>query len=227
MNTYIFFDLDGTIIQSEFGIIEAAEYALGKMGIEVKDKASMKRMIGPPLYVSFRDLWGMDDEKAQEAVRLYREYYGSIGMYKSPMYKGVEQVLKELRDKGAVLAVVTGKPTDLSESILEHLHIRDMFEAVVGPSRSSKDPRKADLIRQAIDILGITKDEYRNTIMVGDRCFDIEGAKEVGIASVGVTFGYGSREELENAGADLIISEAEELIGVVTNIAAVINIHEK
>lgn len=212
MSAYVFFDLDGTVIQSEFGIFESARYALSELGFDSREDAYMRRMIGPPLYVSFRDFFGMDDETAKEAVRLYREHYGSIGMYKSPLYDGIEEVLRELKEKGISLAVVTGKPTDLSVKILEHLQINDMFETVVGPDRKSKDPRKVDLIRQAIDELKISKDEYVDTIMVGDRCFDIEGAKEAGIASMGVLYGYGSREELEKAGADIIVESPGEIL---------------
>ena len=211
MHKYIFFDLDGTLIQSEFGIFESARYALEKLGVESKDDDFMRKMIGPPLYVSFHDLYGMDDETSLEAVRLYREHYGKIGLYKSPLYEGIEEVLRNLKKNGALLAVVTGKPADLSVRILEHFKIYDLFETVVGPDRKSKDPKKVDLINHAIKALNINPEDHMNTVMVGDRCFDIEGAKEAGIRSAGVLYGYGSREELEKSGADIIIPTPQDI----------------
>ncbi len=211
MKKYVFFDLDGTLIQSEYGIFESARYALRKLNIEEPDDSTLRRMIGPPLYVSFRDLFGMDDNMAFEAVRLYREYYEETGLYKSPMYDGVMETLSELKKSGASLAVVTGKPEDISIRILKYLKIFDMFATVTGPDKKSTDPKKVDLILRAINALHIEKSDYESVIMVGDRHFDIEGAKEAGIASIGVLYGYGSREELLAAGADRIVNNVKEL----------------
>ena len=215
MKKYVFFDLDGTLIQSEFGIFESARYALQKLNIEESDDSTLRLMIGPPLYVSFRDLFGMDDNMAIEAVRLYREYYEETGLYKSPLYDGVMEALTELKNSGAVLAVVTGKPEDISIRILKYLKIFDMFDTVSGPDKKSTDPKKVDLILRAINALHIEKSDYENVIMVGDRHFDIEGAKEAGIASIGVLYGYGSREELVTAGADMIVNNVKELVEVI------------
>ncbi len=215
MKKYVFFDLDGTLIQSEFGIFESARYALRKLNIEEPDDSTLRNMIGPPLYVSFRDLFGMDDNMASEAVRLYREYYEETGLYKSPMYDGVMETLSELKKSGASLAVVTGKPEDISIRILKYLKIFDMFATVTGPDKKSTDPKKVDLILSAINDLQIETFEYKNVIMVGDRRFDIEGAKEAGIASIGVLYGYGSREELVSAGADRIVNNVRELAEVI------------
>lgn len=215
MKKYVFLDLDGTLIQSEFGIFESARYALRKLNIEEPDDSILRCMIGPPLYVSFCDLFGMDDNMAFEAVRLYREYYEETGLYKSPMYDGAMEALTELKNSGAVLAVVTGKPEDISIRILKYLKIFDMFDTVAGPDKKSTDPKKVDLILRAINDLHIRKSDYENVIMVGDRRFDIEGAKEAGIASIGVLYGYGSKEELLAAGADRIVNNVWELAYVV------------
>ena len=215
MRKYVFFDLDGTLIQSEFGIFESARYALRKLNIKEPDDSTLRNMIGPPLYVSFRDLFGMDDNMAIEAVRLYREYYEETGLYKSPLYDGVKEVLAELKNAGAVLAVVTGKPEDISIRILKYLEIFEMFDTVTGPDKKSTDPKKVDLILRAINDLRIETEGNENVIMVGDRHFDIEGAKEAGIASIGVLYGYGSREELVTAGADMIVNNVRQLAEVV------------
>ena len=172
-------------------------------------------MIGPPLYYSFSEFFGMDDATAQEAVRLYREHYCTIGMYKSPLYNGVEEVLNTLKSSGAVLAVVTGKPKSISEKIIEHLKFSHLFATVTGPDEKSKNPQKAELITHTINELNIPPEHYRQTIMVGDRSFDIIGAKEVGIRSIGVTYGYGTRTELATAGADLIVDTTYELLDAV------------
>lgn len=211
MKKYVFFDLDGTLIQSEFGIFESARYALRKLNMDEPDDSTLRRMIGPPLYVSFRDLFGMDDNMALEAVRLYREYYEETGLYKSPLYEGVREALADLKNAGASLAVVTGKPEDISIRILKYLKIFDIFDTVTGPDKKSTDPKKVDLILRTINDLQIETSEYENVIMVGDRRFDIEGAKEAGIASIGVLYGYGSREELVTAGADMIVNNVAEL----------------
>lgn len=215
MKKYVFFDLDGTLIRSEFGIFESARYALRKLNMEEPDDSTLRRMIGPPLYVSFRDLFGMDDNMALEAVRFYREYYEETGLYKSPLYDGVREALDELKNAGAVLAVVTGKPEEISIRILKYLKIFDMFDTVTGPDKKSTDPKKVDLILRTINDIKIEKSEYENVIMVGDRHFDIEGAKEAGIASIGVLYGYGSREELTAAGADKIVDTVGELKDVI------------
>ena len=218
MKKYVFFDLDGTLIQSEFGIFESARYALRKLNIEEPDDSTLRCMIGPPLYVSFRDLFGMDDNMALEAVRLYREYYEGTGLYKSPLYDGVKEVLTELKNAGVVLAVVTGKPEDISIRILKYLKIFDMFDTVSGPDKKSTDPKKVDLILRAINDLQIEAAGHENVIMVGDRHFDIEGAKDAGIASIGVLYGYGSKEELTAAGADKIVNNVGELAEVILRV---------
>ena len=180
MKKYVFFDLDGTLIQSEFGIFESARYALRKLNIKEPDDSTLRNMIGPPLYVSFRDLFGMDDNMAIEAVRLYREYYEETGLYKSPLYDGVKEVLAELKNAGAVLAVVTGKPEDISIRILKYLEIFEMFDTVTGPDKKSTDPKKVDLILRTINGLQIETSEYENVIMVGDRHFDWEQDRNEG-----------------------------------------------
>ncbi|MBQ6089789.1 MAG: HAD hydrolase-like protein [Lachnospiraceae bacterium] len=208
---YVFFDLDGTLTQSEFGIIESARKALEKMGVIDEDYENLKKFIGPPLYVSFHERYGMNEEQCLEAIRLYREHYEKEGIFKAPLYDGVKEMLEDLKNGGCTLMMVTSKPKVLAEVVAENNGIRDSFEAIVGPSKEDRNPSKTRLIREAMDSLNLTDDDRAEIVMVGDRFYDIEAAVEVGVDSIGVLYGYGSEEELRKAGATYIVVTAEDV----------------
>ncbi|MBR5937834.1 MAG: HAD hydrolase-like protein [Clostridiales bacterium] len=208
---YLFFDLDGTLTQSEFGIIDSVLYALNKLGIEEPERDNLKRFIGPPLFDSFSRYYHMDQQKADEAVRLYREIYEVKGVYNQPLYEGIKDVLERLTKDGFTLLVVTSKPTEMAEIVLKHDGIREFFKDVIGPSRAERHSEKEYLIRTAIDLLGEYSETAPLSLMIGDRHYDIEGAVRAGIDSMGVLYGYGSREELEGAGATYIVETPEEI----------------
>lgn len=212
---YVFFDLDGTLTQSEFGIVESARKALDKMGIIDDDYENLKKFIGPPLYVSFHDRYGMNEEQCLEAIRHYRAHYEKEGIFKAPLYDGVKEMLENLKNGGCKLMMVTSKPKVLAEVVADNNGIKDFFEAIVGPSKEDKNPSKTRLIREAMDHLGLTDDNLCEIVMVGDRFYDIEAACEVGIDSIGVLYGYGSEEELRNAGATIIVGTAHNIISTV------------
>ena len=181
MYRYVFFDLDGTLTQSEFGIVEAASRALAHFGIETPNRDLLKRFIGPPLYVSFHEFYGLSDEDSFEAIRVYREYYEREGVYLAPLFAGVAEMLRKLKDAGCRLMIVTSKPKPMAEVVAKHEGVRDLFEGVVGPSLEGRDPNKAALIREAMAALG------RNEMigMMGDRA-PADGA------TVAVPFGHGN-----------------------------------
>lgn len=230
---YIFFDLDGTLTQSEFGIVDSVIYALEKFGIEGEDRENLKKFIGPALFESFQKYYHFNKEDADRAVTYYRENYEKEAIYRSPLYDGVREMLQDLQAMGKKLFVVTAKPQELAGIVLRHTGIAGYFQAVIGPDRSERKTDKAALIRRALwaaeeseeKAAGAEKDEAAGTnavgtkpaeaaegnadqvktaehsLMVGDRHYDIEGAMQTGLDSMGVLYGYGSRTELSRAGA--------------------------
>ncbi len=204
----VLFDLDGTLTRSEEGIMNCARFALAKMGWEIPKEQTLRAFIGPPLYGSFRDLCGMDDTQCAQAVALYRERYTETGMFENAVYPGIRLLLQKLQRAGVFLAVATGKPQVPTERILDHFGLRKFFRAVAGISENDQEADKKHLILRALP------KRYDKAVMVGDRRFDVEGAKGVGIASIGVTYGYGGREELESAGADHIVASVSDLMAL-------------
>lgn len=209
---YVLFDLDGTLTDPKMGITKCVQYALASFGIEEPDLDKLEPFIGPPLKDSFKQFYGFDDEKAEAAVAKYRERFQDTGIFENEIYRGVPEMLKKLRMRGLHLAVASSKPTVFVEKILEHFKIRSYFEVVVGSELDGTRSQKAEVVREALRRLfhGGTVQRHK-VFMVGDRKFDVEGAREAGVESVGVSFGYGSMEELMEAHADYIVRSVEEL----------------
>lgn len=208
---YIFFDLDGTITQSEFGIIRSARVALEKIGIDSSFESDddMKKFIGPPLYNSFHDFYGMSEEDSEKAVKYYREYYEVSGLFDAPLYDGIRELVDKLFADGKKLFVVTSKPADIAKRIIEHFGLDSKFVCVIGPDRSERSPSKKELIERAISENSIV--DKSKVVMIGDRKYDIEGANDAGVDSIGVLYGYGSYEELKTAGATYIVKIPKEI----------------
>ena len=206
--TCIFFDLDGTLTDSGPGILASVAYALRKLGVEPPEPEKLRPFIGPPLLWSFAHFYGFDEEKSREGVRLYREYFTAGGMFENSVYPGIPEALERLRDAGFRLAVATSKPEQFSRQIIAHFGLDGYFEAICGASMDETRTEKADVIRYAMDTLGVAPEE---SLMVGDREHDVLGAKAVGVPCLGALWGYGSREELTNAGADALAETPEEL----------------
>ena len=208
MYELVLFDLDGTLTESGIGITRSVAYSLRKFGIEESDQAKLDRFVGPPLIDSYEKLYGFTHEQAVQAVEYYREYYAVTGIFENRVYDGVEAMLQALCSAGKTCILATSKPEHYARQILDHFGLSRFFSQVAGATMDEKRTNKADVIAHALALCG----EGCSAVMVGDRKHDILGAKANGLPSIGVLYGYGSREELETAGADYIAETAEDLL---------------
>lgn len=212
MKNYLLFDLDGTLTDPKEGICTCVQYALASFGIEEPDIDKLEPFIGPPLKNSFMDFYNMSEEQAEAAVEKYRERFNDKGIFENKLYDGVPQMLQALNSKGMFLAVASSKPTVFVERILEHFDIRKYFKVVVGSELDGTRVNKDEIVEEALrQLFGEKPVEKNKVFMIGDRRFDVEGAKAMGVDSVGVTYGYGGMEELREAKADYIVRSVEEL----------------
>ena len=200
---WVLFDLDGTLTQSEDGIWNCAKHAAKKMGFPEPDAETLRKFIGPPLEYSFSTYMRMTKEQAAEAVRFYRERYTTVGMYENRVYPGVRVMMRTLWKAGAKLGIVTGKPAYPTGKILEHFGLDKFLTTVVCATDGHAE--KEHLIRQALP------EDAGEVWMVGDRCFDMEGGTKAGVHTLGVTYGYGSEEELLESGAERLAKTPREI----------------
>lgn len=220
MYKYLLFDLDGTITKSEEGIFNCIKYALDWAGIPYPEYSVFRSFIGPSLYDSFVREFGMDDAKAKEMVAKYRERYNVVGLFEAEVYDGVADTLHALKEKGCILSVATSKPTEPTLRILEKFGVGKYFDVVVGSNPDGTGSDKKHIISQVLESLkknhGLTEDMIKSNqvVMIGDRRYDIEGGKACGLQTIGVLYGYGSREEFEAAGADNIVETPEEILNL-------------
>lgn len=210
---YILIDLDGTITNSKEGITKSVQYALRAMNIYIDDLDSLTKHIGPPLRNGFMEYYGFDEEKAERAVVKYREYYGEKGIYENEVYDGMESLLSRLKQAGKYLIVATSKPEELAVKVLESFHLEHYFDDICGATFDDRRASKDAVIKYAMEKNSITN--LDRVVMVGDRKYDILGAKAVGIASIGVLYGFGSEEELRDAGADHIAATVDEIYDII------------
>lgn len=212
MKEYLLFDLDGTLTDPKAGITTCVQYALKSFGIDEPDLDKLEPFIGPPLRDSFMNFYGLTAEQAEEAVAKYRERFSDTGIFENEIYDGVPQMLKTLKDKGLHLAVASSKPKVYVDKILDHFDIAKYFQVVVGSeldgTRESKDEVVMEALRQ---LFGDKPVEPDKVYMIGDRKFDVEGARALHVESVGVAYGYGSLDELKEAKADYIVQTVGEL----------------
>lgn len=205
-----FFDMDGTIIESGYGVMEGLTYALAKFGIDAGTKEDMRKCIGPPLFYSFTEYYGLSEDDANTAIKYYRDIYNKELLFKAPLYDGFYEMVEYLHDTGAKLSVVTSKPVVQAKQIAEHHGIMGFFDYVSAPTEAeSANADKTQLINQAIEALGI--EDKKTVVMVGDRKYDILGAVGAGVDSIGAVYGYGSREELREAGATYLVDRPIEV----------------
>ncbi len=209
----ILFDLDGTLTDPGIGITNSVAYALSKYGISCEDRTELYKFIGPPLNESFMNFYDFSEEESFRAVEYYREYFKEKGLFENTVIPGVEDMLSKLQKAGKKIVLATSKPEPFTLKILEHFDLIKYFDFVAGATMDGSRSKKADVIAYALEKSGIYS--LNDTIMVGDREHDIIGANTVGIDSVGVLFGYGSRAELENAGAKYIAENPGDIPGII------------
>ena len=213
MYKYIFFDLDGTLIDPKEGITKSVEYALNKFNIYVKSLDDLTVFIGPPLKDSFMEFYHLNSDDADKAVVYYRERFRGVGLTECHLYDNVIETLFTLKEMGLKLVIATSKPEEFTIKILKNLNIFKYFDFVSGATFDGKRGEKAGVIKYAIDSLKINN--LNTVLMVGDRKFDILGAHSNNIDSCGVTFGYATCGELEEAKPNYLISDMLDLIEIV------------
>lgn len=208
----IIFDFDGTLCNTGEGIIKSVKYALEAYGYNLPENDDeLSTFIGPPLVFSFEKYCNCDEKTAQELVVKYRERYTPTGVYESELYPEIEELLKLLKSDGAKIAVASSKPKKFIDILLEKFGIRQYFDAVCGVEFNSDCETKASIIGRAVNDLDADK---ADVLMIGDTKFDIEGAKENSITAVGVMWGFGSKAEFENAGADFIADKPFDISSI-------------
>lgn len=213
----VLFDLDGTITESAPGVTRSVQYSLAKMGIDEPDLKKLEYFVGPPLSQSYMELYGFDKAQCDTAIEYYRERYSTTGIFECEPYAGIPELLYDLQAAGVRLAVASSKPQDYILQILDHFHIHDAFAVVVGPGMGDDGDKmengnecKERVVRKAVELLGIAG-AGDQAAMVGDRAFDIQGGISNGITPIGVVYGYGTRPELEEAGARYVVDTVAEL----------------
>lgn len=207
MGKTILFDLDGTLTDSGEGIINCATLALRHFGLPVPGREAMRVFVGPPLHDTFVK-FGVPEDKADEAVEVYRSRYTTVGLFENTPYPGIEDLLKTLKGRGHRLLVATSKPEEMSVQILDKFGLSHYFDRICGATMDRSRVCKEDVIAYLLSACGTDED----VVMVGDTHYDVEGAAAHGIPTIGVAWGYGTVEAMENAGAKAIAYSMDELL---------------
>ena len=202
----ILFDLDGTLTESGIGITRSVAYAYEKLGLPVPEQAVLDRFVGPPLVAAFMEYAGLSEQEARHAADVYRERFSRIGWRENRLYTGIAPLLKELKAQGCYLGIASGKPEIFVRRIADYFGFAQYFDAIVGIHMETTHADKHDLITQALNGRSIA-----GAAMVGDRKFDMAAARDMGLHAIGVSYGYGTREELMESGADEIADSVSAL----------------
>ena len=205
----ILFDLDGTLTDSGEGILNCAELGLRHFGLPVPSREEMRVFVGPPLHETFLK-FGVPEEKVEEAVTVFRSRYTTVGKFENTPYPGVHDLLKALKEAGHTLLIATSKPENMAIEILEKFELSQYFDRICGATLDRSRISKEDVIAYLLGLSGTAE----NMVMVGDTAFDVVGAAAHGISTIGVSWGYGSVEEMQQAGAIAIANTMEELLSL-------------
>ena len=210
MYNTILFDLDGTLTDSGRGITNSVAYALTESGLEFKNREELQCFIGPPLIKMFMQFCCVNEDKARDLVKKYREYYAVYGIFENDPYENITELLSRLHASGKKLILATSKPEHFAIKILEHFEMAKYFSLICGATMDEKRTEKDAVIEYALQSAGIS--DVSDVVMIGDREYDVIGAKKFGIDSIGVLYGYGSRQELEKAGATHIAETVNDIL---------------
>lgn len=209
MISYLLFDLDGTLTNSKEGITKCVQYALRAFGIDEPDLDKLVPFIGPPLRQSFIEFYGFSEEEAIKAVDIYRERFSTVGLFENFPYPGITAMLQQLQAQGRVMAVASSKPTVFVKQILEKFELAQYFTVIEGSNMDGSRVDKKEVIAEVLQQLG--NPPAGQLLMIGDRKFDVIGAREMGFACVGVRFGFAAPGELEDSGAVYVAETVQAL----------------
>lgn len=208
----VLFDLDGTLTDAAPGIVNGMRIVFDHFGIEQPDETTMRTHLGPPLAVTWREHYNFTDEQVTQALAIYREYYHEVGMFENEVFAGIPELLTSLNNDDVTLATATSKPDFSATRIIEHFGLRDHFAFIGAANLEGTRDSKALVVGHTLEELNANSTTHR-ILMVGDRHHDVHGAREHGIDTIGVLWGYGDADELTEAGAIALIDEPSTLRG--------------
>lgn len=204
----VIFDIDGTLLKSDLGVMNALRYTTDKMGVAYPSAQVRQKFIGPPLHYNFHDLMGMNEEDTAKAIDLFNEYYLPIGVFESELYPGIMELITDLWNQGVKVCIATAKSKPMADRVVEHFGLTPYVACMETKADEQPTGDKKVLIRQILKDTGAKPEE---TVMIGDTCFDAEGAFQNQMPFIGVTYGYGLKEEMEQAGVTLFAATTQEL----------------
>jgi phosphoglycolate phosphatase len=204
----VFFDFDGTIADSGEGCVNAVRHMFSSIGMEENDEKRLLAFVGPPVKHHLKDCYGFDDQQAAEAYAHFSSYYRSKGLKECRLFSGIEDALKRIRAAGKTMYVATSKQEYMARKLLGEFGLASYFDRIFGADHENGISNKAQVLQNAVNVLGGLP---QNAVMVGDRYHDIEGAKAVGLDSIGVLYGYGDEDELTKAGSDYLVDSINDL----------------
>lgn len=215
MKQYVLLDLDGTLTDPGVGITNSVMYALAKFNIKETDRTKLYPFIGPPLMESFQRYYNMTPRESRQALDYYREYFSTKGLFENEVYDGCAQFLATLNAKGYSLILASSKPEIYVKQILDHFDLSKYFLFIGGSDFEETRVCKKDVIHYCLQSAKISA---KDSIMIGDRMHDVEGAKANGMKCIGVLYGYGSQKELEDAGANALAADFDQLLRAIETI---------
>lgn len=204
----VIFDIDGTLLKSDRGVMNALKHTTDKMGVPYPSAQVRQKFIGPPLHYNFHDLIGMNEEDTARAIEIFNEYYLPVGVFESELYPGIMELIQDLCAQGVKVCIATAKSKPMADRVVAHFGLAPYVACMETKADDQPTGDKEVLIRRILEDTGAKPEE---TVMVGDTCFDAEGAFQNQIAFIGVTYGYGPREEMEQSGTALFADTTQEL----------------